>query len=49
MQLSQKQKSLSQFFAQFVKSSLNLEHFETKDYPHTFCFSESTNAERVVK
>ena len=49
MQLSQKQKSSSQFFAQFVKFSLNLEHFETKDYPHTFCFSESTEAENVVK
>ena len=49
MQLSQKQKSSSQFFAQFVKFSLNLEHFETKDYPHTFCFSESTDAENVVK
>ena len=30
MQLSQKQKSFSHFFAVFLKSGLNLEHFEEK-------------------
>ena len=30
MQLSQKQKSFSEFFAAFLKSSLNFEHFQKK-------------------
>ena len=30
MELSQKQKTLSQFFSSFLKSSFNLEHFQTK-------------------
>ena len=30
MQLSQKQKTFSQFFAAFLKSSLNFKHFEKK-------------------
>ena len=35
MLLSQKQKSFSQFFSSFLKSSLNLEHFQKKDDPHS--------------
>ena len=35
MELSQKQKTFSQFFSSFLKASLNLEHFEKKDPPHT--------------
>ena len=34
MQLSQKQKTLSQFFAAFLKSNLKFEHWEEKDDPH---------------
>ena len=35
MQLSQKQKSFSQFFAAFSKYRLNLEHFQKKDDTHS--------------
>ena len=34
MQLSRKQKSFSEFFSAFLKSSLNFEHFLKKDDPH---------------
>ena len=34
-QLSQKQQPLSQFFLAFSKSTLNFEHFEKKDDPHS--------------
>ena len=34
MQLSQKQKSLSEIFSLFLKSSLNLKQFQKKDDPH---------------
>ena len=36
MHLSQKQKSFSQFFAQFLKSRLNFIDFEKTDDPHRF-------------
>ena len=49
MQLSQKQKTFSQFFAAFLKSTLNFEHFEKKDDPHRFCISEITDSESVVR
>ena len=42
MQLSQKLKFFSQFFAAFLKSRLNFEYFEKKDHPHSFCISEIT-------
>ena len=32
--LSRKQKTFSQFFFSFLKSSLNLQHFQKKDDPH---------------
>ena len=35
MLLSPKQKALPQFFFSFLKSSLNLEHFQEKDNPHS--------------
>ena len=35
MLLSRKQKTFSQFFSSFLKSSLNLEHFQKKDDPHS--------------
>ena len=34
MQLSQKQKTFSQFLFLCLKSSLNFEHFEKSDDPH---------------
>ena len=34
-QLSQKQQAFSQFFLAFSKSTLNFEHFEKKDDPHS--------------
>ena len=35
MQLSQKQKTFSQFCSAFHKSNLNFEHFQGKDDPHS--------------
>ena len=35
MQLSQKQKKLSQFFSVFLRSRLNFGHFQKKDDPHS--------------
>ena len=41
MQLSQKQKYFFlNFFAPFLKSTSNFEHFQEKDHPHTSCISE---------
>ena len=37
--LSQKQKNLSRFFFAFLKSTLNFEHFQKKDDPHSRCIS----------
>ena len=42
MQLSHKQKSFSNLFAEFLKSRLNFEHFQKKDDPHKFCISNIT-------
>ena len=49
MQLSQKQKTFSQFFAAFLKSTLNFKHFESKDDPHRFCIFEVTDSENVFR
>ena len=49
MQLSEKQKNFSQFLAAFLKSILNFEHFESKHDPHSFCVSENTDSENVVR
>ena len=35
MQLSQKQEAIRQFFLAFSKSTLNFEHFQKKDDPHS--------------
>ena len=35
MQLSQKQKTFSEFFFAFLKSILNFKHLPTKDDPHS--------------
>ena len=37
--LSQKQRTLSQFFFAFLKSILNFEHFQKKHDPHRRCIS----------
>ena len=44
--LSQKQKTFSQFFSAFLKSTLNFEHFQKKDDPHSRCISEITVSEK---
>ena len=49
MQLSHKQKTFSNFLAEFWKSRLNFEHFEKKDDPHKFCISEIMDSENVVR
>ena len=46
MQLSKKQKTLSEFLDLFLKSTSNFEHFETKYDPHSLCISEITDCER---
>ena len=35
MRVSQRQRTFSRFFSAFLKSSLNFEHFEKKDDPHS--------------
>ena len=49
MQFSKKQKKFSIFFSAFLKLRLNFEHFEKKDDPHSFCISEITDSENVVR
>ena len=48
MQLSQKQKTFSQFFAAFLKCRLNIELFEKKYYPQSFCVFEIAYSENMV-
>ena len=43
-QLSQKQKAFSEFFLAFSKSTLNFEHFQKKDDPHSWFISEITHS-----
>ena len=40
--LSQKQSTFSELFSAFLKSTLNIVHFRTKDDPHSRCISEIT-------
>ena len=44
--LSQKRKSFSNFFSTFSKSTLNFEHFQQKDDPHSRCISQITVSEK---
>ena len=47
MEVSQKQKTFSEFFSAFLKSNLNFEHFQKKkDDPHCWCISEITDPEK---
>ena len=45
MQLSQEQESFSQFLFEFLKGSLNFEHFQSEDEPHSWSISEITDSE----
>ena len=47
--LSLKQKSFSQFFSAFLKSTLNFGYFPKKDDPHSRCRSEITGSKNVIK
>ena len=49
MQLSRKQKGFYQFFPAFSKFTLNFEHFQEKEDPHSLCISEITDSKNVVK
>ena len=44
--LSQKRKNFSRFFAAILKSTLNFEHFQKKDDPHSRCSSQITVSEK---
>ena len=44
--LSQKQKTFSQFFSAFLKSTLNFERFGKEDDPHSQCISQITVSEK---
>ena len=45
MQLSGKQKTVSQFVSSFLKSSLNFEHFQEKYDSHSWGICEPTESE----
>ena len=49
MHLSEKLKTFSEFFAEFLKSRISIKYFEKKDDPHRFCISEITDSENVVR
>ena len=44
--LSQKRKTFSEFFSAFPKSTLNFEHFQKKDHPHSRIISQITVSEK---
>ena len=44
--LSQKPKTFSPFFSAFLKSTLNFEHFQKKDDPHSLIISQITVCEK---
>ena len=46
MQLSQKQKTSSEFVSVFFKFISNFEHFLKEEDPHSWCISESTDSEK---
>ena len=46
MQLSGKQKTVSQFVSSFLKSSLNFEHFQKINDRHSGCISEIMDSEK---
>ena len=46
MQLSGKQKTFSEVFCEFWKSSLNFEHSQTKHYSHSWYISKITDSKK---
>ena len=46
MQLFQKQKTFSEFFSDFFKSTLKFEHFQKKDDSHSWGNSEITDSKK---
>ena len=46
MQLSQKKKTFSEFFFQFLKSIFNFQHLPKKDDPRSRCISRNTGSEK---
>ena len=44
--LSMKQKTFSEFFSAFLKSTLNFEHFQQKDAPLSRCISQIRVSEK---
>ena len=44
--LSQKQKTFSQFFSAFLKSTLYFDHFQKKDHPHSRIISKIAVSEK---
>ena len=44
--LSQKPKTFSRFVSAFLKSTLNFEHFQKKDDPHSLIISQMTVSEK---
>ena len=49
MQLSEKQKSFSEFFPAYFKSRLNFNYFEKNNDPHRFYIFEITDSENRVQ
>ena len=49
LQLYQKEKTFSRFLAAFLKSKLNFKHFEKKHISYSFCISEITDSENVIR
>ena len=49
MKLSRKQKIFSQFFAVFLKASINFKCFQEKDDAHRFCTSHIMDSENIVR
>ena len=46
MQVSRNEKTFSEFFCKFLKSSLTFEHFQKKDDSHSWGLSEITDFEK---
>ena len=46
MQVSEKQKVISQFFFEFSKFTFNFEHFQKKGDPHSLCIFQPMDSER---
>ena len=46
MQFSRKQKTLSEFFSEFLKSPLNFDYFLEKHDPESWCISGITDQEK---